>query len=349
MKDLKYVDVSGVGSSGKSAVVDFLREFDNFWVPRFDFEFDLFRVPHGILDLKLALTEHYSPIRSNHAVNKFQEILTLMGNEPNSPGNFLKSTGHRYQSRFNNQFITHAQKYIESFIVCSYKAAWPYDNIYISNVKRATKRILNRLGMRLQLRSEVKVIDGNEFDKKTKHFIDSLYNEIISPKIDFIVLNNGFEPFNPVPFLDMVSGSTSIAVIRDPRDMYVSGMSAHKLDKNDEALQADENDGLNKSFLGSDDLRVFIQRYKTLMKKIYKGDDSRFLVFHLEDLILNYESCTEKIMQFLDLKKENHANPQKYFDPNRSAKNLGAYKKYSKQEEIKVIEKELSEFLWDFS
>ena len=48
---LRFVDVSGVGNSGKSAASDILREFDRFWVPPFDFEFDLIRGPGGLLEL----------------------------------------------------------------------------------------------------------------------------------------------------------------------------------------------------------------------------------------------------------------------------------------------------------
>ena len=38
---MRYIDVSGVGNSGKSAVVDLLREVDEIYVPDFQFEFDL--------------------------------------------------------------------------------------------------------------------------------------------------------------------------------------------------------------------------------------------------------------------------------------------------------------------
>ena len=37
---MNFIDVSGVGNSGKSAVVDLLRELSHFYVPEYWFEFD---------------------------------------------------------------------------------------------------------------------------------------------------------------------------------------------------------------------------------------------------------------------------------------------------------------------
>ena len=54
---MNFIDVAGTGNSGKGAFVDLLREFDDFFVPEWFFEFDLIRIPGGLLDFRHCLVE----------------------------------------------------------------------------------------------------------------------------------------------------------------------------------------------------------------------------------------------------------------------------------------------------
>lgn len=48
---MNFIDVYGVGNSGKGALVDLLRELDGIYVPEWSFEFDMIRLPVGLLDI----------------------------------------------------------------------------------------------------------------------------------------------------------------------------------------------------------------------------------------------------------------------------------------------------------
>ena len=141
------------------------------------------------------------------------------------------------------------------------------------------------------------MVDSTNFDQKASEFVDNIFQEFRSPSGKTIVFNNAFEAYNPIRSLDILHHSRSIIVTRDPRDVYVSGQNAHKLKKEDKKLQAKENDGLNKSFLATDDLNLFIERYKLYMKNVYRGNDPRVLVLKFEDVVCNYEQTLEKNLQ----------------------------------------------------
>ena len=79
----------------------------------------------------------------------------------------------------------------------------------------------------------------------------------------------------------------------------------------------------------------------------YKNMDPRVLVIKFEDMVYNYDKTAQTIMDFCKLK--NHSYPRKYFDPMRSINNTQVYKRNEcVRDACKIIEKELSEYLYDF-
>ena len=59
-KKYTYIDISGIGNSGKTALSDMLREVDGIHVHEGFFEFNLIRFPDGIFDLKWAICDNLS-------------------------------------------------------------------------------------------------------------------------------------------------------------------------------------------------------------------------------------------------------------------------------------------------
>lgn len=82
MANLAFIDVSGVGNSGKSTAADLLREIDGLFVPHFQFEFDFLPVRGGLIDLRHALLEDWSPIRSHAGIIAFLDAASRMGRNP---------------------------------------------------------------------------------------------------------------------------------------------------------------------------------------------------------------------------------------------------------------------------
>lgn len=347
MDNISFIDVSGVGNSGKSALVDLLREIEGAYVPEYWFEFDILRVPDGIIDLRNHLVSDWSPIRSHAAILAFRNVVRKMGRDPawwDLPG-LLDSTSQRYDQRFKGRFIEQSEEFVQSFIIGSYWAEWPYDSLRENDLPRFVRKVLRRFGFRKQLAREVLLADGNNFDIRVSDYLESLYRGIVPAGVGRVVLNNGFEPFNPVPCLDMLAGSRQIVITRDPRDIYVSGLNLHNVEGSDSSLLAFDNDGMNKSFLATDDLEVFVKRYRLYHERLYRGNDQRVLHLRFEDLICEYQASVSRVLDFLVIPLSSHIRPRSVFVPERSAKNIGIWRQYSRKDEIEYIEEYLPEYL----
>lgn len=347
MNKIEFIDVSGVGNSGKSAMVDLLREVEGIYSPEYWFEFDLLRVPDGIIDLRNHLVSDWSPIRSHAAIHAFRNVVRKMGRDPtwwDLPG-LLDSTSQRYERRFNRRFIELSETFVKSFIIGSYRAEWPYDSLRENDMLRFVRKILGRLGLRKHLAREVLLVQGADFDARASAYLQALYREFVPANVDRVVLNNGFEPFNPLPGLDMLAGSQQIVITRDPRDIYVSGLNFHNVKGSDSRLLAFDNDGMNKSFLATDDLEVFVRRYRLYHENLYRGSDARVLQIRFEDLIRDHQTVVPRVFEFLGVPMSRHVRRGTVFVPERSAKNIGIWKQYSRKDEMQYFEDQLPEYL----
>ena len=343
---MNFIDVSGVGNSGKSAVVDLLRELSDFHVPEYWFEFDFIRVPGGLLDFRHCLLEDWSPIRSHAAYLEFISLANKMGIDPapwNLPG-LLQSTSQRYDRRFNGQFRSLSYQFADSFKVGSYTAEWPFNHLRQNQASRFVKKVVCRLGFRKSMFTDVFLLDSKNFDQEARNYLERLYRLIVPKRCDSVVFNNGFEPFNPRPGLDMLN-ARQIVVTRDPRDIYVSGLNSYNVSKKDQALLAFDNDGLNKGFLSTDNLDMFVLRYRLYHEQLYSGDRKDVLHVKFEELILDHEAHIKLILEFLDIDPARHVRPNSCFIPAESSKNVGLWRDYTRQDEIRFIESQLSEYL----
>lgn len=349
MSPLQFIDVSGVGNSGKSAVVDLLREVEGLFVPEYWFEFDLIRVPGGLLDLRHHLYEDWSPVRSHAAFHAFLDVVEKMGVDP-SPWDVLavlKSTSQRYDHRFKGRFVSLSREFVASFKIGSYRAEWPYDDLHSNALLRLLRKLLRRAGLRKHLTREVLLLDGGAFDQRAEAYLNKLYREIVPEQCLGAVLNNGFEPFNPLPGLDMVAGSRQLVITRDPRDVYVSGLNFHNVSSADAGLLAFDNDGMNKSFLATDNLELFVKRYRLYHQNLFQGTDPRVMHIPFETLIRDAKNQVPNILKFLEIDPVRHVRPNTHFVPERSAKNVGNWRHYSRKSEIRYIEEQLGDYLVD--
>ncbi|MBT5490965.1 hypothetical protein HOK00_01265, partial [bacterium] len=100
-QNLKVIDFSGYSFSGKSAYFDLVSEFDGYKSFNNAFEFELLRIPNGIVDLYTNLYLNWSPIRSSEAIRNFIRIIDLFSR--NKTFMFrLFNIRHNYQNYFPN-------------------------------------------------------------------------------------------------------------------------------------------------------------------------------------------------------------------------------------------------------
>ena len=192
--------------------------------------------------------EDWSPIRSDAAYKKFVRLANIMGRDPApwDPVGWYRRSGHRYDRRFKTAFTKLSLDFADSLLIGDYQTYWAFDGLDESNFKRSVKRFLRRFGFG-ELET-VYLLDNVEFDKKARSFVAELYRSFVPSSTSCIVLNNGLEPFNPAPGLAMLKAK-QIQVLRDPRDVYVSGLNSKGLSNEDLRLLSADNKGVNKSFL----------------------------------------------------------------------------------------------------
>ena len=344
---MQFLDVSGVGNSGKTAVCDLLREVDGIHVPPYWFEFDFVRIPNGLLDLRHRLLEDWSPTRAHYGIKAFCRVAEQMGIDPawwDLP-RLLRSTSQRYDRHFGWQFVRLSREFAAQFVQLKYDGEWPYDDLELWSGRRFLRKILLKIGARAHLMREVIVADGADFDARATAYLKALFSFRAAADSRLVVLNNGFEPFNPIPGLDMIAGSRQIVVTRDPRDVYVSGLNRHKARGSDKDLLPFDNDGLNKSFLATDNLSQFVKRQRILYEKLYSGDDPRVLRVRFEDLCVSYYDTTAQIFDFLGIGRERHKSPRTCFIPEKSRAGVGLWRSYTGRAEIEHIARELPHLL----
>lgn len=102
------------------------------------------------------------------------------------------------------------------------------------------------------------------------------------------------------------------------------------------------------SFLPVDNVETFVEQYKQIRKKQLRVSDKSKLFIQFEDMIYNYETSKDKIIDFLGLK--NHLYPKRYLNPEKSINNTQLYLLYpDMKDDIKYIEEHLKDYLFDFS
>jgi hypothetical protein len=345
---VRFIDVSGIGSSGKSAVTDLLREFDNLYVPHFQFEFDLIRAPGGLLDLRHAVLEDWSPVRSHAAVRRFRRLTRTLGTDPRpwQIARLIQSSSQRYARHFGEAYFSIWDDLCDALVVLHYRAEWPFDDFEISGTWRLAKRLLKRAGLRGRFLHDVTLIDGSHFDELARRAMHQLYAQVMGASHIAVVLNNAIEPYNPGSGLDMLGDAKQIVVVRDPRDVFATGQSASS-NTASAKLRAFDNDGFNKSFLATDSVAAFCARHSVHWAAMARASsDPRVLRLWFEDLVTDPRRVTAEICDFLELDPAHHTAVGTAFEPTISRKSVGAGKIYPDQRAISEIAERLSDCLY---
>lgn len=342
----KIVDVSGYGNSGKSAVIQFLKGFNDIYSFPEEVEFELLRVPNGLLDLYVSNYYNWNLIRSDYKLKKFLKITERIGGiqNLNNPISYLKYSGHNYNKYFNNKFVDISQKYVQNIIELKQYMYWPYDNINNSKFEMLISKLSSKIKKNL-LVTEVNYSYRDKFKEYSSNYIHELFDNLPSSK-NFVLLNNAFEPYNTSTCVDLIKNSCSIIVDRDPRDIYANLINIEESFK-PEFESYKHSDTLKKQITAFNDIDVFIKRYKILKQNVQINNEENILRISFEDFILNHKNTSDKILNFIDL-NSHKKNSYNVFDSNKSKQNIGIWKKYKNSIEIKKIENELSEYCFDF-
>jgi hypothetical protein len=345
---MKFIDISGFGHSGKSIITDLLREFNGYQVPHYNFEFNLLRIQGGLLDLKYALNDNWSPIRSDAAIRRFRKLINRIGPSAkfSNPASLFLSNGMNYDMHFKGQFSDISNDYVNSLVNYEYQGEWPYPMIEEPSWKQFYQRLFNRMHLVKHFNSHITVAAPSNFIKLTREYLDRLFNSIKEEQNKNFVMHNAVEPYSPVSALDLFSNARVIIVQRDPRDIYASNFVKEGV--YNPTFENSTNWRMKQSFLITDNIERFIERQKIYFDMVrQKEDDNRVLRLQYEDVIFNYDQNINKILNFLEEPASIHQNKNLYFKPEVSKKNIGLWKLMPDQKNIEKIYENLSPYCFN--
>lgn len=335
------IGACGFSGSGSSAVVDLLKECDNFNILN-DAEFYLSYYPDGLEDLDYHLNAGFSKYSSSVvAIERFRI--------------------HMYNYVIHNERNKEKKKKIidltESFISSITQVKWHgyggsdyqlysgrrYKSKYVNMFYyKVAKRILPRISNRINVRLECYPVHDMEFsilpesfDEKARKFVEDLLEILGTTSNQKIVLNQPFAGNYPQKSFKFFNDPYAIVVDRDPRDVFLIAK-------------------MNYRYMGlgyqipTDNVEDFAEYYKRLhYKQPYLEENERVLPVHFEDMIYKYNETISGILEFC--RADSHQRKGEFFNPKRSINNTQLFTRFPQfEKEVRYIEETLPEYLYPF-
>ncbi|MDR0307797.1 MAG: hypothetical protein LBI42_13305 [Chitinispirillales bacterium] len=319
---MKTIGVCGYVSTGSSAVVDLLHEFDDAQV--LDDEFRIVHFPDGLEDLQYNLKSMYSSVVAIKRFRVFSKTCLPKNIEiDNIIDNFLKQIVQNTwygKSNYLNFYLPSVDTYLEKIIR-----------------KTRANKMIKGLENKFLYKIECSIMP-EIFDKAAKNFVldilgimgmDYSHNE---NKV--IILNQPFLARDPIKSFKFYQNPASIIVDRDPRDHYLFAKKFLS-QKGCYAIPCDNVDDYIKHY------RFVRQSSQDLRKR----KDVMFVNF--EELVYDCENATKKVVDFVGV--TDRVRKGECFKPTHSRNNTQLSKKYTEyNSDIKKIEQELPEYLFPF-
>ena len=326
----------GFGSTGSSAIIDFLLEYGEHKVQVLDdIEFTWVSGVDGLIDL-----EHHLMHPHNRTMDSIISIDRYIERTMTSLREYKKYAGIPEE-----YFIKSTMEFINSITKVKWK--WYTEtprggvkrlfDLYIMR-NRVIPKIERRLGRRISCYPMKDVFLANNpsnFGEAAKKHVRELLEAMGANFTKMIVMDQPFAGNNPQACFKYFDNPMAIVTDRDPRDNYI--FSKTKL--------------IGKTFahlMPVDTVEEFVEYYRTIRdNQPYKEKNDRILRLQFEEMVYDYDSATKKIRDFLHLPQ--NPNPKSIFDPALSIANTQVFKRYTQYaDDIAYIERELGEYLFDF-
>lgn len=302
MKD--NILVCGLVLSGSSALIDLLREYDNFNViPK---EFDHFRAPGLVAD---QLTNQYNY---------------------DFPNKIEKLTSYKKKIKlFYNIFpVFHQVNHSNSSISKRYRSSLNQMK-QLNLLKRLNEELVSNSSFEVKIKYVTKWIQDIGDIYNTKNFV--VFNQPIHLVTNTKIWTKVFLPWK------------LIIVYRDPKDQLTDIIKKKYLYAPYGAPYMSHGGSALESIYGrsrESAINIHIDaiknRYKWIDSLKKELDPDRFLMIDFEGLITNYDSYKIAIENFIGTKL-NHKNPKLYFDPMKAKKNIDIFNEYLNDSEIESL------------
>lgn len=333
---MNFLDLSGYMFSGKSAVSDLIREHTGFHVPSYRAEFDLIRMPGGLSDLKKAVIDDWSWVRSDKALRDFMALVEVLDRKPLSLWDKLFRPGFSYSDRFDG-FHSKSMRFVDSITTAHWAMAWPYELTSLNPLQYALLKISCKLGCRQPWPEiDYRLVSGEDFLRHAQDYLLGLLGtDSKANGCHTVVTHNMLEPYNPAAGFCFFESIQSIVVDRDVRDIYMTATNY--------------SEGFNDSvamysrIIGAFDIDIFIERQKILRSKTDYKPHPKILRIAFEELVDSYEATCVRVRKFLKVPESSHEYPLHFFDPNKSRSNIRLWEtaRGAQLKAIKRLETEL--------
>lgn len=328
---------TGYMGSGSSAITDLIAEYKDCDNKNQKFEYVFLHCPDGLFDLEDKLLLGNNALRSDEAIRSFEKNMKdLYDRKYWWVGN--------YKSILSENFNDITKKYIDKITEFNFQGFW-YTHEKTNN-KMFWKLCFNKLIKIMSLnkikpKKVLKYSDGmrisfikkDEFYKESSKYIYDVINEI--SKDDNIILDQLLLPFNLYRVDNYFGDELRVIVVeRDPRDVFFLNKYIWQKRNNCIPVPLDVNE--------------FCKFYRNMRESEIITKSNKILRIKFEDLIYQYDKTIDKIEKFMGFTKKDHVKPLSRFNPELSIKNTQIFNAKEYQEEAKIIEKELKEYLYDF-
>lgn len=338
---MKIITCASYFGTGSSAVTNFYSECEGV-ASLGESEFRFIQDPHGISDLEYNLVENNHRHNTSNAIKEYVKYVTILSN----PLCF-----DRYKKAFGDAFYKLSMEYVDSLTELKAKSWWHQDQInkgaafcfadrcysylrrVLSGKRKKSPRIYSML--REKEYGYYSSITEEEFLEKTRKYLHKLFLSANMEQAEYLMVDQLLPPSNTKRYTRYFSDDLKIiAVDRDPRDVYLW-----------------EKEKFQWGVVPAESVEEFVEWYKITRKhRATEIDDpQKVLRVQFEDLIYRYDEMKKVLLDFAEMSPEAHKHPRTYLIPEQSIKGTNLKHKYPQYaEDIKVIERELSEYLYDF-
>ncbi len=327
------IGACGFGSTGSSVVTDYLSEYDQITV-KDSFEFTWVSGVDGLIDLERAvMNPHNRTSDSITAIRRFEALAKRMEHRYELHG-LPASEFERLIKQFVESITTVKWDWYDHSIKRGYNlkflAYYLMKSKIIPKMERKKNHTVNCWPLK---KVRLSVLPDN-FYEEAKKLVDGMLQGMGFDTNGIIALDQPFAGNNPQACFPFYHDPYAVVVDRDPRDLYVFAKT-RLLGRN--------------HFMAVEPVEDFIKYYRAIRKnQPYLQVNPRILRIRFEDMVYEYDRTSKLLRDFLHLPE--NPRPKSVFDPNLSIANTQVFKRYSQfSEDIRKIENELSEYLFDYS
>ncbi len=333
----KIIIPTGYMGSGSSAITDLVAEFKDCKNDFKSYEYVMLHCPNGIFDLEDKLLNGNNAIRSDEALRTFElQMKKLYDKKFWWVGN--------YKEIIDSKFMEEVYSYLNKITEFKYDGYWYtheevdakmfFKLLLRKPIKTIFKNKYYKPILKYKDGMRITFIKSEEFYKNSKEFINNIIN-MIAQGSENVVLDQFLLPFNLFRVDNYFDDNARVIVVqRDPRDVFILNKYIWKQKKIGIPMPCDVHE--------------FCKYYKGMRESEKPIKSNKVLRINFEDLIYKYDETVKKVMEHLEFTEEMHINKKQRFNPDLSINNTQLFRKKDYQEEMKIIEKELSNYLYDF-